>query len=298
MSGLEIPAAVDAAASTTARDVLESIPVEGETLALVSGGHDSLTAMHLAHQSPLVDLDGIIHINTGIGIPDTRAFVRRRASELGLTLYEVGRPYDIEDGSEFRYWSEEYITLIQRYGFPGPGAHRWMYLNLKEKPLQRFLSTRDEPVTLVSGVSKHESSRRMENVADAGVQEYLGCTAVAPLVEFTGLDVRRYRRGLDLPMNPVVEQMEMSGECLCGAYADRGELRMIRLFYPGVYRRIRCLEAMVSAAAYLDDGPEREYSRWGHNRLQDRERAALDDPTQMPLCVDCSQRGQCSDGEC
>ena len=25
--------------------------------------------------------------------------------------------------------------LIAAYGFPGPGAHRWMYANLREKPL-------------------------------------------------------------------------------------------------------------------------------------------------------------------
>lgn len=297
MSTVAIPDTVDSAAATAAREVLDSAPTGGETLALVSGGHDSLTAMHLAYQSE-IGLDGVVHINTGIGVPETREFVEQRAKSLGLDYHEVGRPFDGMEGHEFRYWSEEYVQLIQKYGFPGPGAHKWMYLNLKEKPLQRFLSDREGPIALVSGVSRHESDRRKVNVDDTGVQDFLGYPTISPIVEFTGLDVRRYRRGLDLPMNPVVELLEMSGECLCGAFADRGELRMIRLFYPNVYRRILCLEATVGAAASLEDGPDREYRRWGHNRLQDRERDAMDDSDQMLLCQSCEIQNDCSGGDC
>jgi phosphoadenosine phosphosulfate reductase len=293
MTRLQMPSEVDTEAATTARRVLADAPTDGLTLALVSGGHDSLTAMHLAYQSDAVDLDGIVHINTGIGVPKTRQFVRERADSLDLSYYEVGRPNEIANGHEYRYRSEDYSVLIREYGFPGPGAHKWMYLNLKEKPLQRFLNEFGEPVTLVSGVSKHESDRRMENVADEGEQSYLGCPTIAPLVEFTALDVRRYRRALDLPMNPVVDTLEMSGECLCGAYSDRGELRMLRLFYPAVYRRIRGLEARVSAAAALEDGPDEEYTHWGHNRLKERERDVLDDTGQMLLCTSCEKREQC-----
>lgn len=46
----------------------------------------------------------------------------------------------------------------------------------------------------------------------------------------------------------------MSGECLCGAYADRGEMRMLAFFYPDVYRYLLCLESKVTAAAELEDG--------------------------------------------
>lgn len=298
-----IPGAVDADAAEAARRALEAVSASGPTLALVSGGHDSLTAMYIAYASRLVHLDGVVHINTGIGVPETRAFVRERVHELGLDYYEVGRPLPTErvlgapdwPAHEYRLPSEEYVTLILQYGFPGPAAHKWMYLNLKEKPLQRFLADQygDREVTLISGVRRHESDRRMESVDAAGVSTYLGCTTISPIVAFTGLDVRRYRRALDLAMNPVVEKLEMSGECICGSFSKRGELRMLRLFYPGVWRRLLCLGAKVQARAALDSGPDKQYGRWGHNRLKDREQAALDDSEQMLLCESCERQAEC-----
>lgn len=292
---VSIPDAVDAQARDAARDALDAAPTDGDTLALVSGGHDSLTAMHIAYAARRIDLDGVVHINTGIGVPETREFVKQRAAQLGLDYYEVGKPEKYIDEHEYRYPSEEYYNLVKKYGFPGPAAHKWMYVNLKEKPLQRWLSDHypDKELTFISGVSRHESDNRMENVAEDGHQEFLGVPTVSPLVEFTSLDVRRYRRGKDLQMNPVVEKLEMSGECLCGAYSSRGEMRMIRLFYPDVYRRLLCLESTVSIQSNLDDGPDEEYTKWGHNRLQDREQEAMNDDDQMLLCTACEQANQC-----
>ena len=47
----------------------------------------------------------------------------------------------------------------------------------------------------------------------------------------------------------------MSGECLCGAYAKRGELDEIALWYPDVAARIRDLERRVAANGLA-------YNRW------------------------------------
>lgn len=289
------PDDVDAQAANTARRVIAAAPETDGVYALVSGGHDSLTAMHIVYQSRNLDLDGIIHINTGIGIPETTAFVTERAETLDIPYYEVGAPCnDPGQEHEYRRPHEEYTALIQRFGFPGPGAHKYMYWNLKEKPLSRFLKTLEDDLLLISGVSRHESQNRMENVDASGQQEYLGYPTISPLVEFTPLDVRRYRRGLDLSMSPVKETLEISGECLCGAFSKQKELRMIRLFYPDVYRRILCLEATVGAVAALDDGPDETYNRWGHNRLKAHEREAMDDSDQMLLCQSCEQRHQCN----
>jgi phosphoadenosine phosphosulfate reductase len=213
---LGFPDGVDAEAANTVRRVIKAAPETDGVYALVSGGHDSLTAMHVVYQSHQLDLDGIIHINTGIGIPETTAFVKERAKALDLTYYEVGAPCDEPSQEhEYRRPHEEYTALIQRFGFPGPGAHKYMYWNLKEKPLSRFLKTLEDDLLLISGVSRHESQNRMENVDASGQQDYLGYPTISPLVEFTPLDVRRYRRGFDLPMSPVKERLEISGECLC-----------------------------------------------------------------------------------
>lgn len=295
---LEVPDRVDAQAADAAREALDDLPVEGDTLALVSGGHDSLTAMHIVAQSRRHDLDGIVHVNTGIGIPDTREFVRRRARELDVDYYEIGGPETPESDWNYRYQEESYVYLVREYGFPGPGAHKWMYINLKEKPLQRWLRQHypDREVVLISGVSRHESDRRMQTVDATGLQEYLGCTTVSPLVEFRGIDVTRYRSGLGLSDNPVVRDLEMSGECLCGSFASRGELRMVKMAYPHVWRYIQCIEAKVWAASALESGPASKYKRWGHNRLDDREQTAMDDDDQMLLCASCKHRQQCDTG--
>lgn len=57
--------------------------------ALVSGGHDSDTALQVAHESEKIDLDGVAHINTGCGIPETRDYVKERCLELDLPYHEL-----------------------------------------------------------------------------------------------------------------------------------------------------------------------------------------------------------------
>lgn len=95
-------------------------------------------------------------------------------------------------------------------------------------------------------------------------------------------------------MNPVVEMLEMSGECLCGAFVNRGERRMIQLFYPEVHHYFLCLEAKVSVAAHLSDEPDKKYSRWDHNQFKDHERDVMDDANQMLLCCCCEQEQECT----
>lgn len=271
-----------------AADVLERTAARhpDRVYALVSGGHDSLTAMHVAHASDALTLDGVVHINTGVGIPQTRAFVRERAAALGLPFIEVG--------SAYRWQTDEYRTLVRKFGFPGPPVHKLMYANLKEKPLQWWLSEQhgDEAVAFVSGVRKAESERRMETIDDAGIQRKLGASWASPLIEFTGTDVRRYRRANDLPMNPVVDLLEMSGECLCGAFGDRAELHHLRRHFRNVWRCLQDLEADVIDRAQRGLIP-REHALWGHGGQDARELDARLDDDQMTMCAGCERRAAC-----
>jgi phosphoadenosine phosphosulfate reductase len=285
MSVVDLPGTIDQAAINATEDVLDRDHDSDLTFALVSGGHDSLTAMHVALLSSTVDVDGIVHINTDIGIPDTRKFVQQRAEDLGLEYYEVG--------DDYRLRQETYWYQVREHGFPGPPLHTIHYRNLKEKPLQRFLNEFDEKITLISGVRQHESDRRMENVAATGIGEYLGYTTISPLVNWRGIDVTRYRAALYLPSNPVVDHLEMSGECLCGAYAKPRERRMIELFYPCMHRYLLCLEAKVSSEALIDNIEDEAYTTWGHGQYSDRTIEAKCDADQKLLCTSCEN--QCSD---
>lgn len=245
------------------------------TFALVSGGHDSLTAMHVAHEHEEVDMDGIVHINTGIGIPETREFARERADSVGLEFIELKNE---EEG-------EQYEDFVKDGGFPGPPLHHHVYIILKERCLDELKRRYDGEIALITGVRRHESERRMKTVPESGVEEEGRYLWVSPLVDWTGLNVRRYRSTLDLPMNPVKERLEMSGECLCGAYASREELHLIELFYPEVAERIKDLEQEVMEDSEIDD----EYSVWAHDSLEQDEAEFLSEKGigGGRLCHDC-----------
>lgn len=253
--------------------------------AAVSGGHDSLTAMHVAYESDQIELEGIIHINTGIGIPETREFVEDRAEALGLDFHEV------DEREEWR----EYENRVQEYGLPGTGVHEKEWINNKHEPLNNFLSQFDGTPLIISGARRHESDNRWENVDATGIEydDKNDRIWASPLAGWTGLDVRKYRRERDLPMNPVVDLLELSGECLCGAYGDREELRMIREFYPWVWAYIQSIEAKVIDAARNDDLKKdkyKEYVLWGHGKMDDEKLDQRVNDGQMMMCQACEQQ--------
>lgn len=288
-----------------------------KTYALVSGGHDSDTALDVAAKHPGLDLDGVVHINTGVGIPETREFVMQRCEDLGLKFIEIGgvdmasrmrrgkgqslhgqindEPYPDPEYEFYalRRESEEYRTLVTKFGFPGQAVHKYMYANLKEKPLQRFVAMHDddETIAFVSGVREDESQNRIENIDDTGIQETIGAVWVAPIMAWTDKHVHEYRDEESLDDNPVVNKMHMSGECLCGAYADRRELEMLKLFYPNTARFIENVELDVFREIERGNIPD-EYGLWAHGGLSDAEHSARVDSqqTSFTLCSDCEDR--------
>ena len=237
--------------------------------ALVSGGKDSTAAAHLinnCHPGP----DAIAHINTGIGIEETREYVRSTfAPWLGLPLIEKHPPRSYED-------------LVLEYGFPGPAAHRFMYSWLKERPLRELRreaqQSRNDRVAVVTGVRLTESRRRMGHVEP--VQADGNLIWIAPIVNFEARDVLDYHDLAGIPKNEVPEILHMSGECLCGAFASPGELDCIARFYPGTGKRIRRLERRVQAAGIASH-------HWGPQSS-----AAIREANRSPgmLCQSCEVR--------
>lgn len=210
--------------------------------ALFSGGHDSLIAAHLVSQYR--QFKAAAHIPTTIGIPETRQFVRETCDEQGWPLEEVSGP-------------RSYRSLVMQYGFPGPGGHLYMYSWLKQRAVRKLVRAHKaqhrDRIGLVTGVRRAESVRRMGHVEPIyrdGAQVW-----IAPLIDFTDDDKNAYIGLHQLRRNPVVANLCMSGECLCGAFAHEGELAEIALFYPAVACEIRRLMADAKAAGVHD--------RWG-----------------------------------
>jgi 3'-phosphoadenosine 5'-phosphosulfate sulfotransferase (PAPS reductase)/FAD synthetase len=198
---------------------------------LFSGGHDSLCSTHIASLDPR--FAGVLHMNTGIGIEETRDFVRQTCADRDWPLYET-RP------SEGKY--EEMV--LERGGFPyGEQSHNSMLFYLKQQPMQRWLKANTKGrVGLVTGIRKHESVRRMGAGISVPVREQGRKVWVSPILEWTKIDCNRHMDQHRLPRNPVVDLLHRSGECLCGAMARSEEIHEIAAYFPDTALRINALE--------------------------------------------------------
>ena len=252
--------------------------------ALYSGGHDSVTATHLAFNS--IRVDAAVHVNTGIGVEATRVHVRSICSQYGWRLLEYRAADNInKDGLPD---PQIYKNLVLEHGFPGPHGHGMMYARLKERQIRRLVREHKQHVRdkimLISGCRQEESIRRMGHTRKMQVD---GARVwVAPLIQFTKHDIREYLCFHSIAHNPVVERLGMSGECLCGAFAKPGELDRIRLHYPDSAAEIDAIQSDVTAAGYpwsWEQGPPEWYLKYkdGQDFLSD---------DFMPLCMSCPSR--------
>ena len=100
---------------------------------------------------------------------------------------------------------------------------------------------------------------------------------VNPLIDWTARDRKAYMKQHGLPMNPVVLKLCMSGECLCGAFAQPGELDVIRGFYPDATLEIDRIAEVVKAAG--------KHHQWGTRPARKRSTNR-----QLGLCFSCEAK--------
>ena len=236
---------------------------------LFSGGNDSTIMTHLFRDTA----DYAVHCNTGIGIEDTRAFVRAVCAGWDLPLIEKHPP----PGST-------YEELVIERGFPGPAHHWKMYTRLKERALRAVRSQLvtqpyRERVVFLAGRRRDESNRRASVPETGRVGSIIW---VSPMINWTSADLNTYRAmHPDVPRNEVSDLLHMSGECLCGAFAKKGELDEIGDWFPAMKDYIRDLERQVTEA-----GHPAEICTWGWGADRDR-RVAAPAFKSGPLCSSC-----------
>jgi 3'-phosphoadenosine 5'-phosphosulfate sulfotransferase (PAPS reductase)/FAD synthetase len=215
----------------------------------LSGGNDSMAIAHLAAEL-LQNRSRIqvVHINTGIGIPEANAHVKRVCGDNGWELTEIRAKEDC---------GQDYDQLVLAHGFPGPDHHTKMYNRLKERCLRYLGRGKSGKVMLISGLRQQESARRMRLKSEP-VQRDGRRIWVAPAFFWTKDHIAEYRALHDIPESPVSQLLCMSGECLCGAYAPRGQLKEVEFFFPAMGKRLRDLQSKVWAAGFpwgWDEGP-------------------------------------------
>lgn len=210
------------------RAIAEHCPIA--VVALFSGGRDSTVATALSLQY----LTHAAHINTGIGVPQTTEWVRQTCKDWLLPLIELVNPSSVYEG------------IVAKYGFPGPGAHRYCYILLKERrlwDLRRMLKkARKDRILFITGIRLSESARRMITAYDQETRRDGSAVWVSPILHFTSKDRNDYILKHNLPINPVVDLLHMSGECLCGAFAKPDEIKEIELWFPETANYIHELE--------------------------------------------------------
>lgn len=231
---------------------------------LYSGGNDSAVLLDVTRRH-FPQVDAIIHVNTGTGVPETTEHVRKTLDGIRWRELTPPKPYE-----------EVFIHRPIINGLPGPGMHHIAFNRLKERAIEQLVADtkrcRMDRVMFLTGIRADESRIRM-GYGDSIIDRKGAQVWVNPLYRWTNEEMRDYRAEFGLAENPVSANLHISGECLCGAYARPDELEMIRFFYPTVAARIDEWERA---------GREKglTYWKWGERRPD-----AIDGPAR--LCARC-----------
>lgn len=274
---------------------------------LFSGGQDSTTLAYMFHEQPDIIY---AHANTGIGIEETRVFVRETVAGWGRQLIEkhpvrtyrdlvlgdataTPRPGSPRYNSKLAVQEEQQIWV----GFPGPPGHSIMYRSLKEQAMMQVRAEllkgkKKSRVIFIAGIRQAESSRRKSRPA---VARDGNTVWASPLLNWEKRDLNTYRRlHDDMPHNVITDLIHMSGECLCGAFAHEKELEELEELgahpdYPGIQAAVDEIHALEKEAKAR--GIAR--CKWGFQARAAGEHPALSESGKM--CSTCEDTADLTD---
>lgn len=201
---------------------------------LLSGGKDSMVSSHFIKENYPNQYKGDIYTVTGIGIKDSRHFVTDYCNKNNRNLIYTWAPTN-------------FTKLVEENGFFGPDVHNVVMFNLKFITWRNFEKEhRDEKLIFIGGVRRKESKRRSTRKSYKTHVMIDGHTKFYnPFYHYTGNDIWKYHATHELDSDPVHDVLNISGDCLCGCFAEKWELSLIRKFYPEFYSSIKWLEQRI-----------------------------------------------------
>lgn len=226
--------------------------------ALFSGGKDSFAvAKQLQLHGMLL---GCVAIDTTISVPEWRSNIETLCTKHGFPLQVIRTPFSFE-------------RFVRTYGFPGPAIHSYAMNRLKGRAI-RVLRKQSPGIILASGVRKHESQRRFRNVK-GGESVFEGLRVIAPLYDWTDDQVWAFVREHGYERPDVYSRLQISGDCLCGAFAREGEDEALRFWYPEMAQYLDDLRCLVPAEKPCQWG-------WGCKSKRKAKRGG-----ERVICVEC-----------
>ena len=194
-----------------------------------SGGKDSLVATHFV-LSELKDVKiekHVLYVDTGAMVPGTTDFVKELCEKLGWNLTVL---------------QGHFFERAKEWGMPTM-FRRWCCYEVKLKPIHSFVRDLNPQRGQVLGFHADESARRKKKNYKRVYRDRKSLSWIyAPILEWTRKDVLNYLKENDLPIAPYYKQ-GIKESCMCGAFASKKELMIVRSLYPEFFQKFVELEA-------------------------------------------------------
>jgi 3'-phosphoadenosine 5'-phosphosulfate sulfotransferase (PAPS reductase)/FAD synthetase len=277
-----------------------------------SGGDDSIVACHFA-----VEQFGaaVAHVNTKTGVKQTRDHVQKLVNKYGWHLIEKhavaqgppkhtrkyingkreNLPFDPSTlpTGKWQDGATAFEEFCVNFGMPGPGMHGRMYQRLKERQFNAIRRDakrgkhKHDCIMMLTGIRQDESAIRAGY--KRAVSKVGGTVWVNPFYYSNAGEFELYRQEFGLPRNPVKPIVGVSGDCLCGTFADNPEeIELAGTLDPARYADMQRIEGRCESLGLP--------CNWGtrpprSQRTDDLQLTLFgDEPTFQPACVGCMRR--------
>jgi len=233
-----------------------------------SGGKDSGIVLDIIAKNYPDNFRGVVFANTGIGTEATMGFVKSYCNEKKYPLFIISqndmiRKKDTKLGKKGGKFNFSYSDFVLEHGFPKQGVHTIVMRKLKYIPLRYFILSRiekGEKPAIISGIRKFESQRRSKWATEFIHKDGKMCF-ISPILYKHDDWVYRYFVENNIKRSPVYETLHISGDCLCGCFAKKDELKLLEMFHPDVFKKIKDLENEIKIKGTKE---AKKYSTWGN----------------------------------